>query len=104
MSKIYLVNVGANVSHQHEARSPIFADETFEFVSFPDDKNQKPYPAAVRNFVRPTIATTHLDPDWTNLSYGDYCHNPLAKALLVVSPDDILLFWGLRWRIEKRDF
>src|SRR6266436_5248754 len=91
-----------NVSHRHQARSPIFADGKFEFVSFPDHTNQTRYPAAVRSFVRRGIRTTHLDPDWENLTYGDCCQNPRAKALLSVETDDILLFWGLLWRIDDR--
>jgi ABC-type branched-subunit amino acid transport system substrate-binding protein len=39
MSKIFLVNVGANTSHASKARSPIFEDGTFVYVSFPLDED-----------------------------------------------------------------
>jgi hypothetical protein len=102
MSKIYLINVGANVGHKGKARSPIFPDGSFEYVSFPDHDRTTRYPNSARRFVRPGIKTTHLDPDWSNLTYGDFCKNRRAKALANVEPVDILLFWGLLWRIPSR--
>jgi len=91
MSKIYLINVGANVGHQSEARSPIFDNGSFEFVSFPDPVRSTPYPAAVRPYLRRGVKTTHPDPDWANLTYGDFCFNQRARALLKVECGDILL-------------
>jgi hypothetical protein len=102
MSKIYLINVGANVGHRGKARSPIFPDGSFEYVSFPDADRITRYPNSVRPFIRPGIKTTHLDPDWRNLTYGDFCKNRRAKALANVQCDDMLLFWGLLWRIPGR--
>jgi hypothetical protein len=100
MPTVYLVNVGANVAHKSEARSPLFDDGTFRFVTFPDKDCRMEYPAEARRFVRdPVRMRTHLDPDWSNLTYGDCCGNPRAGALLRVKQDDILLFWGLFWRV-----
>jgi hypothetical protein len=101
MSSIYLINVGANVAHQAKARSPIFPDGRFEYVSFPDEDRSTRYPSSVRRFVREGVSTTHLDPDWTNLTYGDFCKNRRARALANVEPGDILLFWGLLWRLPN---
>lgn len=102
MPKIYLINVGANIGHQRKARSPTFPDGSFEYVSFPDEDRTTRYPTSARPFVRPSIKTTHLDPDWSNLSYGDFCKNRRAKALANVTRGDILLFWGLLWRTPSR--
>jgi hypothetical protein len=43
------------------------------------------------------LRRTHLDPDWGNLTYGDHCRNPRARALVNVEENDILLFWALLW-------
>jgi hypothetical protein len=34
-------------------------------------------------------------------TYGDFCTNPRARALLSATRNDVLLFWALLWRIEK---
>ena len=85
-TKIFLVNVGANVKHQARARSPIFDNDRFIFVSFPltegEEPGLKPYPPAARPFTRNVgIYETHADPDWDNLTYGDYTANGRAAAL-----------------------
>jgi hypothetical protein len=54
----------------------------------------------VRN---PEKQKTHLDPDWANLTYGDFCRNRRARALLSVIEEDLLLFWALLWRIKDYD-
>jgi Nucleotide modification associated domain 3 len=99
MSKIYLVNVGANTAHRSAARCPIFDNGRFVFVSFPKykpDFDSRPYPEEARPFIR-DVLHTHLDPDWENYTYGDFCHNPRAMALQHVHEDDTLLFWSLLW-------
>lgn len=106
MSKIYLINVGANTSDRSVARSPLFPKGNFVYVSFPDKDGSwpTPYPATMRHFVRNTgTLTTHLDPDWDHLSYGDVCSNPRAGALSSVVENDILLFWTLLWEIPDKD-
>ncbi len=100
MPNIFLINVGANSRHQKNAKSPLFADGTFVFVPHPID-------ADVGNWAFPTNAwpftnglgwhQTHYDPDWPNLTYGDYIFNPRAANLKAVEPQDILLFWALLW-------
>lgn len=101
MSKVYLINVGANGKFSSKVRCPIFKDGSFEFVSYHDPGAQswKPYPANVHPFIRnlADFRETHLDPDWKNLTYGDFCSNPRASALRSVAEDDILLFWALLW-------
>jgi hypothetical protein len=104
MAKIYLINVGANLAHRGQARSPVFNDGTFVYVSFPDDGCKGRYTSEAAPFVRdPKRMRTHIDPDWKNLTYGDCCANPRARALLSVRPDNILLFWALLWRIRDRN-
>ncbi len=104
MAKIYLINVGANTQHARRARSPIFSDDSWIYVSFPRKKKSERgqrYPREALSFVkvRPGIKT-HLDPDWKGLTYGDCCENPRAQALKKVETDDMLLFWALLWRVK----
>jgi hypothetical protein len=46
--------------------------------------------------------STHCDPDWGNLTYGDKCSNRRAAALRRVEAGDILLFWGMLWRNDGK--
>ena len=95
MTSIYLVNVGANTTHQGKARSPISADGRWHCVSFPTAPGEpsQPYPEAVRPYLRgKEINTTHADPCWEEHTYGDDCANPRASALKTVKPGDMLLF------------
>ncbi len=103
--KIYLINIGANLSHARKARSPIFPDGRFEFVSFPGGNPKKgAYPKRLHPYVKkPESTGTHLDPDWENLTYGDCCDNPRAGALARVTVGDIFLFWGLLWKVNPSD-
>jgi len=106
MSCVYLVNIGANTSHSTEARSPIFADGSWVYVSFPT-KHPHPrgYSADALPFIRGVSAeNTHADPAWEDLTYGDKCSNPRAGALKRVNTGDILLFWGLLWSNSGRDW
>jgi hypothetical protein len=100
MSRVYVINVGANAKDSSIARSPIFADGTFEYVSFPTNSPEETeYSGIARAFVRdPNTYRTHADPDWVSLTYGDYCANPRARALTRVARNDVLLFWGMLWR------
>jgi len=98
MAKIYLVNVGANTAHYSVARSARFKDGSFEFVTFPrdsDDSEGEHYPDRMKPFVREKGRRTHLDPDWENLTYGDYLKNRRAIALKNAAIGDVLLFWGM---------
>jgi hypothetical protein len=102
MPKIYLINVGANSSHQKEARSVIFRNGSFRFVTYPDEYCDTQYPKFVRDYVSdPINLRTHLDPDLTNMTYGDYCANRRARALLAAEEGDVLIFWGLLWRMTE---
>ena len=102
MSKIFLINVGANKSHASIARSPIFPDDQFLYVSFPSSRKRVlvcPYPPEARPYLRlPKAPQTHLDPDWEELTYGDYIRHGRAATLGQAVPGAILLFWGLLWR------
>jgi hypothetical protein len=103
MSKVYLINVGANSSDSSRARSPIFEDDRFIYVPFSFKRRGGDgyfeYPKPARPFIRNMQGrSTHCDPDWSNLTYGDQCSNRRAAALRRVGVGDILLFWGLLWR------
>jgi hypothetical protein len=107
MSKVYLVNVGANRGHSSIARCPIFDDDRFVFVPFPHPgiHGRRPCPKRAQPFLRGVDPRdVHDDPDWKALSYADNCANPRALALKRVQPNDILLFWALLWRNRGRDW
>lgn len=100
MSRVFLLNIGANTQHRNEARSPLLPDGSFVYVPFPTAQENPPpgYSDEALRFTNGVSRlATHADPDWTNLTYGDYCRNPRAIALLTVKRDDVLLFWGLLW-------
>jgi hypothetical protein len=107
MSKVYLVNVGANRGHAAIARCPIFKDDTFIFVPFPHpgEHGSRVCPKRAQPFLRGVDPRdVHDDPDWDALTYGDNCANPRALALTRVQPKDILLFWALLWRNRGGDW
>ena len=99
VSRIFLINIGANSAHSSVARSPRFSNGSFIFVPFPNPGGNwiRDYPSFCRPFVRTTSLDTHDDPDWQNLTYGDDCANGRAASLQRVTEGDILLFWGMLW-------
>ena len=103
MSRVFLINVGANTTDSSRARSPIFRNNSFVYVPFSVKKRgangQFEYPKRTRPFIRNMQGrTTHCDPDWPNLTYGDNCANARAAALWKAEVGNILLFWALLWR------
>jgi len=99
VSRIFLINIGANSAHSSVARSPRFSNGSFIFVPFPNPGGKwiRDYPSLCRPFVRTTSLDTHDDPDWQHLTYGDDCANGRAGSLQRVTEGDILLFWGMLW-------
>ena len=108
MPKLYLINVGANSLHQSQARCPLRSDGTFVYVPFPyssNDYGTRPYPKEAWKFTNGIKRDqTHADPDWKNLTYGDYILNGRAAALKHACQDDILLFWSLLWKNDGNDW
>jgi len=103
MSKVYLINIGANTSDRSRARCPVFANGSWVYVPFSYKERgtdgYHEYPKAARPYIRNMDGrNTHCDPDWTGLTYGDYCLNRRARALASARSGNILLFWGLLWR------
>ncbi len=106
MTTIYTVNIGANTGHSSMARSPIFADDSFVYVPFCDNKShlREPYSAACQHYINPQHKLkAHPDPDWDGFTYGDICRNRRAAALQHVKPGDVLLFWGLLTKHSGRN-
>ncbi|HEX5760646.1 MAG TPA: hypothetical protein VF121_15775 [Thermoanaerobaculia bacterium] len=100
MSRVYLVNVGANTRHSGRARSPLFPDGSFKYVPFPQPGElSRPCNAEAAKYFRDEIYAqeTHDDPDWQNLTYGDNCRNGRAAALRRAEVGNVLLFWALLW-------
>lgn len=108
--RIYLINVGANTSHEGKAKSPLFVtvsanrDRNFCYVPFfstgSPNLATSEYPRDCVPFLNPphraSIAgSAHVDPDWENLTYGDCCDEPRGATLRNARGNDILLFWGL---------
>jgi hypothetical protein len=107
VSSVYLVNIGANTRHRARARSPIFQDGSWVYVSFPTPNPHPPpvYSVDALPFLQGVSAEyTQADPCWEDLTYGDDCSNPRAAALKKVTKGDILLFWGLLWMNSGRDW
>jgi hypothetical protein len=117
--RIYLINVGANSSHQCRARSPLFVGErpqlpsNFLYVSFYCTTNSETarteYPADCQSFLNPRYFRevkqfAHVDPDWKNLTYGDCCDQLRGAALKNARLNDIFLFWGALYHNSGTDW
>jgi len=124
--KIIIINVGVNRSH-HPLRSPIFENDTFEFVPIPhcspSDCPDKPgncskcieeytvyprycepslsYAREFSEFIPPDRIKmrTHNDPEFKSYTYGDFPSNPRASNLRKLSPGERLFFLArlVRW-------
>jgi len=100
MSRVFLINVGANSAHRSSARCPLFSDGSFVYVPFPLDGEYGTYPYSMDAWPFTNGLSwyqTHADPDWDNLTYGDYILNPRAAVLKNAEANDTLLFWALLW-------
>jgi len=109
MTKVAFVNVGANASHG-SLRSPIFEDETFEFVPIPDtilnllghnhgvryEELRASNGVAFREFIPAVYLKqfAHVDPDFQSFTYGDYPNHGRAANLKKLSPRDYLIFFS----------
>jgi hypothetical protein len=114
MAKLAFVNVGANASHG-SLRSPIFEDDTFEFVPIPDiilnlfqhgdgtryGDLRASNGVAYREFVPAVYLQqfAHADPDFENYTYGDYPSHARAANLRKLAPRDYMMFFCrlVRW-------
>ena len=112
--RIFLANVGANASHRFS--SPLFSDDTFEFIPIPEDQDL-PEPHAVRyrdlkSYNSPDLDLrkyiprrlwdwpTHNDPEFESFTYGDNCEtSPRAASLKSMESGDFLFFLArlTRW-------
>lgn len=113
--KIYLANVGANLS-EHRFAGPVFEDGRFEFLPIPaDDSRLDACPAAtrycdlrshydprqdLRAYVPPGLLNEYVlrSPEFETFTYCDACDEfPRAAKLKEVRQGDVLLFVaGLR--------
>ncbi len=105
--RIFLVNVGVNARHG-AARSPLFADGSFEWVPIPEDPRfDGPHSLQYRDLPRWTGPGTlagfvpqpwtqraaHADPDFVHGTYGDECQRTArARGLRAAVPGDWLFF------------
>src|SRR5438876_2819 len=87
MSKVYLINVGANTSHAPCARSPLFNDGKFEFVSFPCDANFLHGARLYGNKLRPFLLLSEsCGPGRWPARWADVPHNLFKKSRATQSP------------------
>ncbi|MDD2708643.1 MAG: hypothetical protein PHV34_11600 [Verrucomicrobiae bacterium] len=102
MSKIYLINVGANMADKSIVRSPVFSDGGFYYAPFTKEgvNGYMKFSNEIRPFVqrhKMNGRDIHCDPDWKNLTYGDgWCRR--SAALWHAERNDIFLFWALLWK------
>ena len=118
-SKIFLANVGANTSHRFS--SPLFNDNTFEFIPIPETSKQtsqysvlykdlKSYNDPSKNLVefiprRLWNQPTHNDPEFETFTYGDNCQTtPRGAALKNISEGDYLFFLAHLTRWSRGQF
>src|SRR5487761_415392 len=98
MGRIFLANVGVNAAHR--LRSLLRQDGSFTLVTIPE---QRDLPGCVRYGDVPALRaavpgqywprTTHYDPEFDTLTYGDNCGwAPRAAALKSCRPGDWLFF------------
>jgi putative DNA base modification enzyme with NMAD domain len=98
MGRIFLANVGVNAAHR--LHSPLRPDGTFTLVTIPEARD---LPGLVRYGDVPAMRgavpeqywerTTHYDPEFETLTYGDNCGwAPRAAALKACTPGDWLFF------------
>jgi len=88
MSKVYLVNVGANMNHASIGAKPDLRQRSFRFRPLPPSgQTRQATILEERVAIRadtPAPTTRIFDPDWHNLTYGDCCGTRRARALCSV--------------------
>ena len=100
--RIFIINVGANTSHQQQ--SPLFDDGTFEFMPIPGGHDEGLTYADLRQFndsdmplfdrfAAPAISPSkkvHNDPEFATFTYGDNLHK--KGGLRRLQAGDFLFF------------
>jgi len=108
MTKVYLANVGVNRSDEKRGMmSPLFQDNTFEFVpikenkmikgdDIPTYKMLKAYNSnsSLANYLPEKIHNyyAHNDPEFDTFTYGDVTKNSRSRNLLKIEKNDYLFF------------
>ncbi|OHB93599.1 MAG: hypothetical protein A3E19_02685 [Planctomycetes bacterium RIFCSPHIGHO2_12_FULL_52_36] len=116
--KIFTINVGANASHANSGlKSPIFPDNKFEFIPIDCDyykSSEFITYKELHSFNKTENKLTkympenwwdkkvHNDPDWENMTYGDFCNDKSRAARLKeVGKGDFLLFWSRLYKWDE---
>jgi hypothetical protein len=118
MPKLAIINVGVNASHG-KLQSPLFDDETFEFVPIPERGRYSDavYPSGtcyrdldafnkggrLLDYIpnRYHNVWAHNDPEFKSFTYGDYPgRSPRAANLKRLEPGDYLFFLArlVKWK------
>jgi len=122
--KLFIINVGVNKSDEQKRkiRSPIFKDNSFEFIPIKERKelasklnyngfkysdlkcfnNSKNFissylPKKVKNYF------IHNDPDFVNFTYGDK-NSPRSSNLRNVKANDVLVFLARLYKYDNEKF
>jgi hypothetical protein len=112
LKRACIVNVGVNASHQ-SLKSPLFADQTFEFVPIPEEGRRVSAPecplletyATLKSFTGVPFTSfvprafhekrVHNDPEFEHFTYGDYpSSSPRASNLRRLSEGDYVVFFA----------
>jgi hypothetical protein len=119
MSRIFIINVGVNASHD-TLRSPLFDDRSFEFIPIPEKSKSRhkcpdcellPRYLDLKPFGNHNLLEiipkryhnlrVHNDPEFDTFTYGDYpTLSPRAANLKNIKIGDYLFFLArlVRWR------
>src|SRR5208283_3479234 len=115
LNRVFLINVGANASHGL-LRSPIFDDNTFEFLPIPDDYYSNlprysdlssPNRLEYYRFIPKSYQDlrVHNDPEFNFYTYGDYpTWSPRAMNLRKAVKGDFFFFLARLVRYHNGTF
>lgn len=120
--KLYIANVGVNTKHASECgiKSPVFPDQTFEFIPILEKREDSKYSVAkystIKCYNNPKLTPSHYigkeeyhnyavhnDPEFETFTYGDIS-TPRASNLRKIKPNDVLLFLARLYKFKEGVF
>ena len=98
--RVFTANVGVNRSHGFY--SPLFEDDTFEFIPIPGGRRK--YRESLRPYIPERLReeTYHNSPDFVDMTYCDI-PSSRGKNLEQADIDDVILFIAHLQRWERTD-
>lgn len=120
--KLYIANVGVNTKNASESgiKSPVFPDQTFEFIPILEKRKDSKYSVAkystIKCYNNPKLTLSHYigkeeyhnyavhnDPEFETFTYGDIS-TPRASNLRKIKPNDVLLFLARLYKFKEGVF